>query len=194
MSGITSICVYCGSSNSVSEKHLDQATLLGQRAAEKGIEIIYGGGRVGSMGRVADGALTGKGRVTGIIPEYLQRFEVGHTGVSELVVVDSMHTRKMQMFERSDAFCILPGGLGTLEEFFEVATWKQLGMHDKPIILINLENFWTPLTDLIDHQIECGYLRQKPEDIYSVVNSIEEVFQTLESLPDSRVKPDITLL
>ncbi len=194
MTKISSICVYCGSSNSVSEDHLDNASLLGKLAAQHNIEIVYGGGRVGSMGRVADGALENSGKVTGIIPEYLQKFEVGHNDVSELVVVDSMHTRKMMMFERSDAFCILPGGLGTLDEFFEIATWKQLGMHDKPIILVNLENFWTPLLDLIKHQIQGGYLRQDPEDIFSVVNNIEEIYDKLASLPESHIKPDISLL
>ncbi|WP_085900760.1 TIGR00730 family Rossman fold protein [Kiloniella majae] len=194
MTKIKSICVYCGSSNAVSEEHLASANQLGKLAAENNIEVIYGGGRVGSMGRVADGALAHSGKVTGIIPEYLDKFEVGHKEVNELIVVGSMHTRKMAMFERSDAFCILPGGLGTLDEFFEIATWKQLGMHDKPIIIINLENFWTPLLELINHQISAGYLRQNPADIYSVVNNIDEVFAQIQSMPESQIKADIKLL
>ncbi|WP_120496263.1 TIGR00730 family Rossman fold protein [Kiloniella sp. EL199] len=194
MTKIKSICIYCGSSNAVSEKHLASANQLGKLAAENNIEVIYGGGRVGSMGQVADGALAHNGKVTGIIPEYLDKFEVGHKEVNELIVVDSMHTRKMAMFERSDAFCILPGGLGTLDEFFEIATWKQLGMHDKPIIIINLENFWTPLLELINHQISAGYLRQNPDDIYSIVNNIDDVFTRIQSMPESHIKADIKLL
>ncbi|WP_417454217.1 TIGR00730 family Rossman fold protein [Kiloniella sp.] len=194
MTNIKSICVYCGSSNLVSDEHLAKAHQLGRLAAENGIEIVYGGGRVGSMGRVADGALAHNGTVTGIIPEYLDKLEVAHKDVNELIVVDSMHTRKMAMFERSDAFCILPGGLGTLDEFFEIATWKQLGMHDKPLIIVNLENFWTPLLDLIRHQISAGYLRQNPADIYSVVNNIEEVFTQLKSMPESNIETDIKQL
>ncbi|WP_421781000.1 TIGR00730 family Rossman fold protein [Kiloniella litopenaei] len=194
MANIKSLCVYCGSSNMVSDKHLAKAHQLGRLAAENNIKIVYGGGRVGSMGRVADGALAHNGTVTGIIPQYLDKLEVAHKEVNELIVVDSMHTRKMTMFEQSDAFCILPGGLGTLDEFFEIATWKQLGMHDKPLIVVNLENFWDPLLNLINHQISAGYLRQDPDNIYSVVNSIEEIFTQLESMPRTSIETDIKRL
>ena len=148
-SEIRTLCVYCGSSNAVAPRHLAAAAELGRLAAGRGIEIVFGGGHVGLMGALADGALVAGGRVTGVIPGHLEAREVGHRGVTELIVVDSMHTRKRRMFEIADAFCALPGGLGTLDETFEIITWKQLGLHDKPIVLVNVEGFWNPLLDLV---------------------------------------------
>jgi uncharacterized protein (TIGR00730 family) len=188
------LCVYCGSSNSAAVNHLETAAELGRLAARRGVEIVFGGGHVGLMGALADGALAEGGRVTGIIPEHLETREVGHRGVSELIVVDSMHTRKRRMFERSDAFCVLPGGLGTLDEAFEIITWKQLGLHDKPIVLVNLEGFWDPLLNMVEHQIETGYLRPQHTRLFRVVERIESVFDALEAAPAPALPADSELL
>jgi len=115
------------------------------------VTLVYGGGRVGLMGLMADACLQAGGAVVGVIPEFLRRWEVGHGAVTELVVVDNMHQRKQTMFDRSDAFAILPGGLGTLDETFEILTWKQLRLHDKPIALIDVAGYWRPFTALFDH-------------------------------------------
>jgi hypothetical protein len=194
MAELRSLCVYCGSSNQVDPAHLEGARGLGALAARRGVEIVFGGGHVGLMGALADGALAAGGRVTGIIPEHLRALEVGHEGVSEMIVVDSMHTRKRRMFERSDAFCILPGGLGTLDETFEIITWKQLSLHDKPIVLVNLAGYWDPLLKMFEHQIEAGYLRPRHSRLFHVVERIESVFDALEAAPAPVLPADSELL
>ncbi|HSR73139.1 MAG TPA: TIGR00730 family Rossman fold protein, partial [Kiloniellales bacterium] len=159
MARLGTLCVYCGSSNAVDPAHRAAAAALGRRAARNGVGLVFGGGHVGLMGALADAALAEGGRVIGVIPEHLKIREHGHRGLSEMIVVDSMHTRKRRMFELSDAFCVLPGGLGTLDEAFEIITWKQLGLHDRPIVLVNLGSFWDPLLRLIEHQTAGGYVR-----------------------------------
>jgi hypothetical protein len=185
-----SLCVYCGSSNNVAARHLEAAAELGRLAAGRGIGIVFGGGRVGLMGALADGALDAGGRVTGVIPQHLQDQEVGHNGVNEMIVVDSMHARKRRMFEISDAFCALPGGLGTLDETFEIVTWKQLGLHDRPVVLVNVDGFWDPLLALLAHQLEAGYIRPRHAGLYRVVERIESVFDAIEATPSPRRPPD----
>ncbi|MEE8499045.1 MAG: TIGR00730 family Rossman fold protein [Kiloniellales bacterium] len=194
MTELRALCVYCGSSNGVAAKHLEAAAELGRLAARRGIEIVFGGGHVGLMGALADGALAEGGRVTGVIPEHLKAREVGHRGLSELVVVDSMHSRKRRMFELSDAFCALPGGLGTLDETFEMITWKQLGLHDKPIVLVNLDGFWDPLLALFAHQLEAGYIRPKHAHLVRVVARIESVFDAVAGAPAATIAADTELL
>ena len=184
------LCVYCGSSNNVAARHLEAAAELGRLAAGRGIGIVFGGGRVGLMGALADGALDAGGRVTGVIPQHLQDQEVGHNGVNEMIVVDSMHARKRRMFEISDAFCALPGGLGTLDETFEIVTWKQLGLHDRPVVLVNVDGFWDPLLALLAHQLEAGYIRPRHAGLYRVVERIESVFDAIEAPPSPRRPPD----
>ena len=184
------LCVYCGSSNNVAPRHLEAAAELGRLAAGRGIGIVFGGGRVGLMGALADGALDAGGRVTGVIPQHLQDLEVGHDGISEMIVVDSMHTRKRRMFEISDAFCALPGGLGTLDETFEIVTWKQLGLHDRPVVLVNVDGFWDPLLALLAHQLEAGYIRPRHAGLYRVVERIEAVFDAIEAAPPPRRPAD----
>lgn len=183
MAKLRSLCVYCGSSTGVEAGHLEAAALLGRLAAERGITIVFGGGQVGLMGALADGALAAGGRVIGIIPEHLQYREVGHCGVSELIVVDSMHSRKLRMFELADAFCTLPGGLGTLDETFEIITWKQLGLHDRPIVLVDLGGYWQPLFRLIEHQLACGYVRPQHARLFDVVERVDQVFDAVAAAP-----------
>src|SRR5471032_3070677 len=160
MAQVKRLCVYCGASGAVDEAYRGAAVALGELLAGAGIELVYGGGRIGLMGRLADAVLRGGGRVTGIIPAHLHDREVGHHGLSELIVVGSMHERKQLMFEMSDAFAVLPGGLGTIEEAFEIITWKQLRLHDKPIVIVDVADYWRPLQALIDHVIASGFARR----------------------------------
>ncbi len=190
MTELSALCVYCGSSAGVHPGHREAAAELGRTAAQRGVDIVFGGGRVGLMGVVADAALAAGGRVVGIIPEHLQDLEVGHAAVSELLVVDSMHTRKFRMFERSDAFCVLPGGLGTLDETFEIVTWKQLRLHDKPIVLLNHEGFWQPLLDLVRHQVEAGFVRPEHARLFTVVERVSEVFEAIARAPAPALPED----
>ena len=140
----------------VADVYREAASQLGARLAAMGIEVVFGGGRVGLMGLLADAALASGGRVAGIIPGRLRDAEVAHHGVSELVVVDTMHERKALMAERADAFAILPGGIGTLDETFEILSWKQLGLHDKPIFLVDVDGYWSPLRTLLNRVVDHG--------------------------------------
>lgn len=156
-----SICVYCGSSPGTDPSMLQAATDLGAAIARAGYGLVYGGGTKGLMGAVANGALARGGTVTGIIPEFLMEKEATREALgtlTELVVTADMHERKHTMFERSDAFVTLPGGIGTLEEVIEIMTWAQLGRHEKPIVLANFKGFWDPLTALLDHMTASGFI------------------------------------
>ena len=161
--------------------------------AANGYDIVYGGGRVGLMGIVADAGLKGGAKVVGIIPDHIKRYEVDHTGLTELIVVESMHIRKQMMVERSDAFIILPGGIGTLDEMFEIITWRQLRLHGKPVVIVNTDGFWNPLIALMEHMTETGFMR-KPnlpgaEDrLYHVVDSVEEAVDLLARLKEAAHK------
>lgn len=186
---LKAVCVYCGSSNTGPRRHQTAAVDLGRRLAEAGIELVFGGGRVGLMGRLADGALSAGGRVTGVIPEHLIRAEAGNARVTHLVVTRSMHQRKAAMFRRSDAFVILPGGPGTLDEFFEIVTWRQLRLHDKPIILVDLNGYWRPLIRLIERIIERGYARPGFRRLFGVVDKISDVLPALHRAHRPRVRP-----
>lgn len=155
----SSICVFCGSQPGADPAYLEVAREFGALLARRGIGLVYGGARVGLMGALADAALEDGGRVTGVIPQGLWEREVGHTGLSELLVVDSMHERKALMAERAEAFVALPGGAGTLEELFEVWTWGQLGIHAKPVALLNVGGYWDPLLAMLDHMVEQRFLR-----------------------------------
>lgn len=188
MARLKSICVYCGSSNRGPRRHQEAAADLGRRLAEAGIELVFGGGRVGLMGRLADGALSAGGRVTGVIPEHLIQAEAGNARVTHLIVTKSMHARKEAMFRRSDAFVILPGGPGTLDEFFEIVTWRQLRLHDKPIVIVNLDGYWRPLLRLIERIIERGYARPGFRRLFGVVDEVAEVLPALRRAHRPRVK------
>ena len=185
MKSLSSVCVYCGASSRVADVHKDAAHALGDGLARRGIRMVYGGGRVGLMGIAADAAIAAGGEVVGIIPEHIQSAEVEHTGLTELHVVDSMHTRKRMMVERSDAFVILPGGLGTLDEAFEILTWKQLQLHDKPIVIADVDGYWRPLLGLIDHMVAQGFARIDRSALYRVADQIDGVFQALGAMPDA---------
>ena len=183
MSFETSLCVYCGSALGVDSRIAEAARDLGRQLAERRIRLIYGGARIGLMGTLADAALAAGGEVVGIIPGHLDKTELGHRGATELIVVDSMHERKYMMFEESDAFAILPGGLGTLDETFEMLTWRKLGLHDKPIILVDIAGYWRPLLSLIDHVIIQGFAAPTDRDLYKVVTTVEELVAAVETAP-----------
>lgn len=185
MKSLSSVCVYCGASSRVADVHKEAAHALGDGLARRGIRMVYGGGRVGLMGIAADAAIAAGGEVVGIIPEHIQWAEIEHTGLTELHVVDSMHTRKRMMVERSDAFVILPGGLGTLDEAFEILTWKQLQLHDKPIVIADVDGYWRPLLGLIDHMVAQGFARIDRSVLYRVADQIDGVFEALEGMPDA---------
>ena len=179
MQNIRSLCVYCGSSGAVEAKYRDAASELGVQLARAGIELVYGGARVGLMGLLADAALAAKGKVTGIIPSYLRDAEVAHRGVTELVVVGSMHERKRLMAEKADGFAILPGGIGTLDEMLEIVSWKQLRLHDKPILLVDIGGYWAPLRALLDHIIDTGFAGARIRGLLQVVPSVAALMAAL---------------
>jgi len=184
MQNIRSICVFCGSREGENPLHKQMAETLGRLLAEKGIRLIYGGGGIGLMGVLAQSVMAGGGSVTGIIPEFLMRYEVGGIAGVDTVVVESMHDRKKQMFEMADAFVVLPGGIGTLDETIEITTWKQLRQHDKPIVLINQGGFWEPLLDLFNRVIAGGFAHPKINDLFTVVDGVEGVFQAITDAPE----------
>ncbi|HVZ01962.1 MAG TPA: TIGR00730 family Rossman fold protein [Dongiaceae bacterium] len=180
MALVKSLCVYCGSARGASPRYVAAARELGESMAERGIRLVYGGARIGMMGEVADAVMKNGGEVVGVIPEHLQSTEVGHSGITELKVVESMHVRKKLMFDLSDAFAVLPGGFGTLDELFEIITWRMLSLHAKPIVVINVDGYWDPFQALVDHMIDKGFARESTRQYFSVVNSVGRVFDLLE--------------
>lgn len=189
MNNIQSVCVYCGSSNRVDQVYKDSAIALGELIAANGWGVVYGGGRVGLMGLVADSALKNGAKVVGIIPEHIQSREIEHTDLTELHIVDSMHVRKQMMVDRADAFVVLAGGLGTLDEFFELLTWKQLGLHDKPIVLVNINGYWTKLLEAILHISDAGFMRKEDMGTFIVVESIDQVAGAIKAAPAETFDP-----
>lgn len=189
MKNIEYVCVYCGSSSRVDDIYKDSARALGKLIADNGWGVVYGGGRVGLMGILADSALDHGADVVGIIPSHIQEREIEHTRLTELHVVDTMHVRKQMMVDRSDGFVILPGGLGTLDEFFELVTWKQLGLHDKPIVVVNVNGYWSRLVESIKHIADSGFMRQEDRGLFSVVASIEDVPGAFERAPSEKFDP-----
>jgi len=183
----SSVCIYCGSAADVAESYREAATALGRLLGERGIRVVYGGGRVGLMGLVADAALAAGGEVTGVIPRYLVEWEVAHLGLSELVVVETMHERKRAMVDRAEAFVVLPGGLGTLDEAFEILTWKQMGLHDRPIVILNVEGYWNNLLDLIRHAVSAGFVHSQDMRLFREVATVAEVLPALADVPSGGV-------
>ena len=174
------LCVYCGSGPGRNPVYMATAKALGAAMANLGIGLVYGGGSLGLMGEVARSVIAAGGHVVGIIPEFLVSKERMLTDVNELIVTASMHERKMTMFERSDGFVALPGGLGTLEELVEISTWAQLDRHAKPIIICDIDNYWAPLITLIEHMRQEKFIREGLEFKLEVVKSAEEVVSVFE--------------
>jgi uncharacterized protein (TIGR00730 family) len=184
MTKITSLGVYCGSRHGNNGAFRDAARRLGAQLAERGIRLVYGGGKIGIMGDIADAVLAGGGKVTGIIPRHLEEIEVGHREIDDFQVVPNMHERKRRMSELSDGFVILPGGLGTLDELFETVTWKQLGLHDKPIVIADIAGYWTPLGNMIEGIIEAGFADGAVRTLFTVVDDVEAILPALAAMPE----------
>lgn len=176
------ICIYCGSSDTVDERYRVAARATGRLLAERGIGVVYGGGRVGLMGEVANAALAAGGEVFGVIPDKLQQLELGHDGCTELFVVDSMHTRKMMMAQLSDAFIALPGGFGTMEEIFEATTWTQLNFHKKPVGLLNTDGFYDFLLAWITHAQGQGFIKDIHGDLLTAHEDPQTLLEALAGL------------
>lgn len=177
MNPVGTVCVFCGSRDGVSPQYVDAARELGTELARRGAGLVYGGGTPGLMGAVANGALDADGHVEGVIPRGLFSREVPHEDLSKLHVVASMHERKALMHELSDAFVILPGGFGTYEEFFEIVTWRQLGIHDKPIVVVDIDGYYAPLTELVRHGHDSGFLGDR--ELFVTVPTVAEALAVL---------------
>jgi uncharacterized protein (TIGR00730 family) len=181
MPNIRTICVYCGSGPGTEPIFVEAAEALGREMAAHGIGLVYGGGAVGLMGTVARAVLKNGGHVTGLIPEFLKSRERMLDDVQETLVVPDMHTRKRLMFEKSDAFVALPGGIGTLEELVEQMTWAQLGRHTKPILMLSIKGFWRPLLTLFAHMRDYGFIRPGLELNYLVAERVEEAIPMVKA-------------
>lgn len=178
---LASVCVFCGASTGTHPAYHEAAIALGQELAKRKLTLVYGGGAVGLMGIVADAALAAGGEVIGIIPQSLKNSEIGHEGLTRLEVVEGMHARKARMAELSDAFIALPGGLGTLEELFEVWTWGQLGYHGKPLGLLEVNGFYEKLTGFLDHVVGEGFVRDHHRAMLQVSESPRQLLDALDA-------------
>jgi len=176
------VCVFAGASAGHKPLYADAAHDLGAMIASYGLGLVYGGGRSGLMGRVADGAVDGGGTVIGIIPKFLDRVEIGHAGVTKLHIIDTMHQRKEMMYAESDAFIVLPGGLGTLDETMEITTWRQLDLHKKPVIILNLDGYWDPLLAMLDAVVTEGFMHNGHLQHFETVASVGELKPHLKDL------------
>ncbi len=188
MTKISSLCVFCGSKKGADPAHEAAARRLGEQMAERGIRLVYGGGGIGLMGVLSDAVLKGGGEVTGVIPDFLKDLEVGSDDVTEQIVTGSMHERKTRMFELSDGFVVLPGGLGTLDETLEIITWKQLRLHSKPIVLLNSGGYWSAFQDLVRRTIDGDFAHPAVAELYTVVDRPEDVFAALAAQPEPKIE------
>ncbi|QQQ30499.1 LOG family protein [Chryseobacterium indoltheticum] len=176
-----SITVFCGSSFGSEEIYKEQAVLLGQTLAKQNIQLIYGGANVGLMGAVADGVLLEGGKVIGVLPHFLQSKEIAHQDLTELILVETMHERKTKMNDLCDGVIVLPGGYGTLEEFFEMITWAQLGLHKKPIAILNINGFYDDLIKLVQNMVDKGFLKQINQEMLLASDSIDKLLEKMKN-------------
>ncbi len=176
------VCVYCGARSGKDPAYHTEATALGQALADEGWQLVYGAGDVGLMGAVARAAQAAGGDTLGVIPVHLLKMEVGKTDLTRFVVTETMHERKKVMYMNSDAIVVMPGGAGSLDEFFEVLTWRQLGLHAKPIFLLNTHGYWTPLVALIEHVIDQGFAEPSLAGFITVVDTVEALTRALRAV------------
>lgn len=176
---IRRLCVFCSSSDRLPERFRAETRALGERMADRGMELVYGGGSVGLMGVLADAVLAGGGKVTGVIPDFLSTKELAHFGLTKMIVTRTMHERKQEMSRLADAFAILPGGFGTLDEFFEILTWKQLGLHSRPIVVANSGRWFDPLMEYCRRAVESGTVTQGNAELFTVVRRAPDVVDCL---------------
>lgn len=175
------ICVYCGSSDKLHSAYVIAARKMGKSIAERGIELVYGAGCTGLMGALADGALEAGGVVTGVIPAYFNTPQLAHPGLTRLEVVETIHQRKARMAELGDAFVALPGGFGTLEEFFEILTWAQIGLHRKPIGLLNVRSYFDPLLNMVDHAQKEGFIYVEHRALFAHAEDPDDLLEMLSN-------------
>jgi uncharacterized protein (TIGR00730 family) len=187
------VCVFCGSRSGLRPEYQDAARTLGAELARRGLTLVYGGGSIGLMGAVADAVLAGGGRVTGVIPQALATKELAHAGASELHVVPSMHARKAMMAELADAFVALPGGFGTFEELFEIITWAQLGIHAKPIGLLNVGGYYDHLLSFVDHAVAERFVHPSNRALLVASASTDDLLAQLNAYSPLVVPPWVTL-
>lgn len=176
---MNSITIFCGSSMGTDPIYHQQAILLGEKLAQNNIQLVYGGAKVGLMGAVADGALNSTGKVIGVIPDFLLKKELAHRGITELHIVETMHQRKTMMHDLSDGFIALPGGFGTLEELFEIITWAQLGLHKKPIGLLNTNGFYNHLSLLLEQMVANGFLKEINREMLLIEEDIDALLDRM---------------
>lgn len=186
MPRVASVAVFCGARSGHGTTFRDAAEELGRGLAKAHLRLVYGGGRIGLMGAIADATLAAGGEVIGIIPEFLQRAEVAHGGVDRLVVTESMHERKQRMFAEADVFVSFAGGLGTLDETFEILTWRQLGLHDKPIVICDIAGSAQSLLALLESVVQAGFAAESARDLYEVVYGIPCLMERLSHLSKAR--------
>ncbi|MFZ1414920.1 MAG: TIGR00730 family Rossman fold protein [Defluviicoccus sp.] len=178
-----SLCVFCGSREGSDPAYREAAIRLGILMARRGVRLIYGGGSIGLMGVVADAVLAEGGEVVGVIPDFLMRAEHGHRRLTEQIITGSMHDRKRRMFELADAFCVIPGGLGTLDETFEIITWKQIRLHELPIVVLDVAGYWQPLRALLANVVSAGFADGSIMDLFTVVSSPDDVLDAIAIAP-----------
>jgi uncharacterized protein (TIGR00730 family) len=179
MVGKKSVCVFCGASNNVDKKFLDIGAEFGALLARRDITLIYGGGDCGVMGAVANSTMKAGGYAIGVFPRSLRNIENEHQSLTEITIVDTMHERKQNMFERADAFVVFPGGFGTMDEMFEIITWKQLMLHNKPVVIFNYQGYWDPLIALMKNIIENRFAKTEVATYYRVVDKLEDIIDAL---------------
>ena len=189
MAELKSLCVYCSASVNIDERYRDLAREMGHLIAKEKVRLVYGGAHIGMMGAVSDGVLASGGTVLGVTTKHLGEHEGIHAGLKELKIVDDMHARKFMMFEEADAFAVLPGGFGTLEELFEVLTWKQIGLHAKPIIIVNHKGFWDPLKALIEELGRDKFISKNDSNLCHFVDSVDAVIPAIRTLPAVKIDP-----
>ncbi|MBA3813589.1 MAG: TIGR00730 family Rossman fold protein [Alphaproteobacteria bacterium] len=194
MKKIQAVGVYCSSYEGLAEVYRKAAFELGQQLAEHDITMVYGGGAMGLMGEVSRSTMFHGGRVIGFMPHHLKEFEDPNLEITELHMVDTMHTRKQLMFEHSDAFLALPGGFGTLDETFEIITWEQLHLHDKPIVFVNVNGYWDPLQQLTSNIFDQGFAEIEHKKYFKFVNTVSEAFQSLLKAPEPTVHETVEWL
>ncbi|TSC31433.1 TIGR00730 family Rossman fold protein [Corallococcus sp. Z5C101001] len=186
---VRSVCVFCGSRSGVRAEYRDAASKLGAALARRGLTLVYGGASVGLMGAVADAVLAGGGKAVGVLPHFMDAKELGHPRLTELHRVDSMHSRKAMMAERADAFIALPGGFGTLDELFEIVTWAQLGLHRKPMGLLDVDGFFQPLLALVGRMVEAGFVPESQRMPFAVEASADALLDRLLAGPSMPATP-----
>lgn len=184
------LCVFCGAQNTVDPIHLEMGTKVGAAIAQSDLRLVFGGGNCGMMGAVATSAMENKGEVIGVFPHHLRNHEAEHTGITETIIVGSMHERKKLMFDLSDMFAILPGGFGTMDEMFEVLTWRQIGLHQKPVFIFNHLGYWDPLLVMMEHIIQQRFARPINREFYQVVDTLDELVKAVNETPLEKTLPN----